>query len=172
MKLSSRGRVASVFIATVVMAGIAACSSSSGPAQSNLGPFTMTSCKLGWSVPIYPTGTTGGASWNFFTSESAANKLSNSEAAAATSTSLAGAKDYTPNPASMFSITLTATADVSQFTVAYYSSSGTEISTGTAYLVGGGPNELTAGQKATFEDTNAPEGATSCQIIGSNAGNE
>lgn len=171
MKLSSKGRVASVFIATVVMAGIAACSSSSGPAQSNLGPFTMTSCKLGWSVPIYTTGTTGGASWNFFTSESAANDRSNTEAAADPST-VTSVKDYTPNPTSMFSITLTATADVSQFTVAYYSSSGTEISTSTAYLVGGGPNELTAGQKATFEDTNAPQGATSCQVIGSNAGNE
>ena len=93
------------------------------PAQSNLGPFTMTSCKLGWSVPIYTTGTTGGASWNFFTSESAANNRSNSEAVADPST-VTSVKDYTPNPTSMFSITLTATADVSQFTVAYYSRRG------------------------------------------------
>jgi hypothetical protein len=152
MKFSSWRKVAFTFIAAVVVISVTACSSG-GPPQSSLGPFTMTSCKMGWTNQPGVEGSPG-----FFTSESAANNAAQTLAA--------------PVPASEFSITLTATADVSQFTVAYYNASGTEINTGIAYLTGDGPFELTAGQTATFEDTEAPQGATSCQVIGSNSGNE
>jgi hypothetical protein len=122
--------------------GIAACSSGG---QSSLGPFTISACKLGWE-----DGTDDG---QFFTSQSAAQD--------------APAKEIVTQ-GSEFTVTLTATADLSGgFTVAYYNSAGTEITTDTAELVGEGPSELTAGQTATFMDEpNAPiSGATSCKVI-------
>lgn len=125
--------------------GIAACSSGDGPAQSSLGPFTISACKLGWED--------GADDGQFFTSQSAAQDAPIKEIV---------------TQGSEFTISLTATADVqSGFTVAYYNSAGTEITTGAAGLVGTGPSELTAGQAATFMDMpNFPiTGATSCQVI-------
>jgi hypothetical protein len=115
----------------------------------------MTRCRLGWTVSTGDLLRPGALP--FYTSESAAaNADYNSDP---------------PTPASEFSITMTATAVVSPFTVAYYNASGTEIGTGAA-KPNDGPNDLTAGQTATFEDYFAPQGATSCQVIGTNAGNE
>ena len=161
--------VGSVLAAAAVTSGVTACSSS--PAQSSLGPFTMSSCKLGWG---------DGDASTFFASKSAANtaatNLTNAGAAQVKQEQQEGMPNsgtwaqYSASPASEFSITLTATAVVQSFTVAYYNSSGSEISTGTANLVSG-PSELTAGQTATFMDDNAPSGAASCQVIGSDSGN-
>lgn len=134
--------------------GLAACSSG-GPAQSNLGPFSISACKLGWG---------DGDAETFFASRSAAQN------AASTLDNENSTPGFQASPASDFSITLTATAIVSTFTVAYYNSAGTEISTGTAYLTSG-LSELTAGQTATFMDGEAPNGAATCQVIGSDSGN-
>jgi hypothetical protein len=141
----------------LAVAGLTACSS--GPPQSDIGPFTISACKMGWTDPqndtvFLPTAATAQTEINNFDGPNSGD---------------------VPYPASQFSITLTATAVVQSFTVAYYDSSGREIATGSASNVSG-PDELTAGQKATFEDNttfiDGAEGATSCQVIGSDTGNE
>lgn len=139
----------------------AACSS--GPAQPNLGPFSIGSCKLGWA-----DGTNGRT---VYSSEGPAVQAAETANTSASNDPYNGgvATNYQATRAAGFSITLTATAVVSSFTVAYYDSSGTEISTGTAGRTGLGPDELTAGQKASFLATGAPAGASSCQVIGSDS---
>jgi hypothetical protein len=163
--------VASVLAAGAVTSGVTACSSSR--AQSSLGPFTITACMLGW--------TDGEISDPFFASESAAIEQGNAaqenyvEQAYGVSLSQVLPGQTVPQlpatRASKFSITLTATAVVKSFTVAYYDASGKEIGTGTAELLGTGPNELPAGQTATFMAIDAAKDAASCQVIGSDRGN-
>lgn len=154
---------------TVIMIGAFGCSSR--PAQSNLGPFSITNCKMGF---------TDGSNYSFYESQSAAQaaakNLTNAWLQAnpqwdGYNTTLGpNEPNYDVTEASEFSVTLTATAVVQSFTVAYYNSSGAEISTGTAFLTGG-PSELTAGQTARFMDLSAPSGAATCQVIGSDSGN-
>lgn len=136
----------------VSAAAVAACSAA-GSSQSSLGPFTITTpCHLVWE-----DGTWDGV---IYPSRAAAAAHQGSD------TATQGAE---------FTITLTATADLSGgMTVAYYDAAGTEIATGTATLDSNGPSELTAGQRATFLDSSqeAPvTGAASCQVIGGD-GNE
>lgn len=138
---------AAVLAATA--APVIACSS--GAAPSSLGPFTISACRMGYSTDANYGVLTG----KLYASESEAPG------------------GYAPR-ASEFTITLTATAVVSSFTVAYYGKNGVELGTDPrAMMTEGGPgaNELTAGQKATFESLSVPDGAVSCQVIGSDSGN-
>lgn len=157
-------------MAAGLAASLAACSSgpaqpslgpaqsSLGPVQSSLGPFSISPCKMGWTDPQSDT--------LFMPTASAAQNEINR-------TSGPNSGDV-PYPVSEFTVTLTATAVVQSFTVAYYDSSGKEIATGSAHIVSG-PDELTAGQKATFVDNSTfaagGQGAASCQVIGSDSGN-
>lgn len=156
-------------VAAGVVAGAAACSS--GPAQSSLGPFTIGSCKLGYIYEIDASEIPPGE--GIYPSASAA--MAAGHAYFLASGDQNSGDDIVPGDidrVSDFTITLTATAVVQSFTVAYYNSSGKEIGTGTASLTGNGPDELTAGQTATFEDTSGSgNGASSCKVIGSDTGN-
>lgn len=126
----------------------------SGPAQSNLGPFTISPCKLIWGDgPGYAS--------------------TKAEAQA-----VADANGFTGTivPSASFTITLSATAVVKSFVVAYFDASGREIATGTATPTSG-PTELIAGQRASFMDQEPLQqqgdvsSATSCRVIGSDTGN-